>query len=309
MRARVSLAIALTIWGGLMLAVLWLSAPGSTQPSVTSGQVDPRLQTILKGMQTNYEGIRTARGQFRIVIAVNPQWASEVPYPSGMQRVWWATEGKSFREETSQEEGGPADRLRGLEIAATDGNTGYVLHPMLNSGSIVDLANVPKSLVMSNISGWLGLSYRYALSTGESSSAGPLWEQIGKSGASVRGEVDLDGLKCFQVEAVPDSTWAKRTWWIAPSKGYCIRRIERVRARNDGTPGNRSTIETLSFHSGEGGYWLASSQEITFDKGGTDDWAAKWKLVADDLSINCTLDAGIFRIQFPLSASVISTKP
>jgi len=288
------LLLVIALWGSARVDT---QAPGTTQTTtkVDLNQIkDATLKTLLKGMEYNYDGVRSADGTFRNTVTINP--ASEAPYPGGVQSIRWTFSDNAFREETEQIEGGPKGAPV-LQVIAFDGTTGYVYIPEHSYGAVIPTDLLENSIVSSNVAACLKLAYRFNINPHEK----PPWQPIVEYAGIVRGRETLNGVDCYRVESPLDRKGHRHTWWIAPDRGYCIKRHQLIIPGEGPIEYRRIVEETLEFTQ-KGQFWLPSTIRqvfLTKRHGEAEVWDAKWELKAVELEINPRVDRRIFFMAFP----------
>ena len=286
---------------GRGVIVIHAPATAQTMAEVDLNQIkDATLKTLLMGMKYNYDAVQSAEGTFRMTVTTNPD--SKVPYSGGVHSIRWTFSDGAFREETDEIEGGVKNHPC-LEVIVFDGTTGYVHLPEHNHGAVISADLLDRSRVSSNVAAWLKLAYRFDFNPRK-----PPWQPIVESGGMIRGEETLNEVACYRVESPPDQKGRRHTWWIAPDRGYCIKRYERMGPGEGPIEYRRFTEETLEFTQELGIYLPSAIKQVFLTKrhGEAEAWHATWEFNAEELQINPSVDRGIFSMAFPETTTVIT---
>lgn len=287
------------------MAAVYAAVPNSHGGAV-AGEGDDTLNTVLKGIEHNYDQIHSARGVFlvRYERGTDPIFTqSEGPKPQGTQKYWWAFSGRAFREEVSWLKGD--GKQTPPQVVAFDGQQGYYWEMGENIIHVYPAERLARSMVLSTVGRVLGLAYKFE----------PPVQSLGsvmrERNARVAGREPVDGLDCYRLEApARDSTeMLSHTWWIAPDRGFCVKKHRWVKKGGDGAQFRLAgwvdvAHELTQF---DNGTWLSTaitSTNFVQMPDGTELTGPTQLFSTQELAINVDIDPALFRLQFPLSAEV-----
>jgi len=238
--------------GLLVVAGAWIAV------NVARSQAESRVTTILAGLQHNLDQVQTLQG----TVSVCPAEGDYAPEERSKPQLFWFAMGPLGCCEEEMRPGTAVDRADGMPTVVTsfDGQSVCMWFPASNTASIAH--DLSKSEAPTIVIQHFSLTDRYSPRTPPAAK-----EIAAAEGLRLVGEEAIGDLRCYRLEG--RSHQLDCTWWIAPDRGFQVKREDSVYVPPHPTGATvrvRRSRVVEEFTKFEGGIWLPTKIRSTTTK-------------------------------------------